>query len=75
MSDNSLHYLGERPKAIFENTAIPEYVNPDVVAAAFITEEVSIDQVTLKGFLKNKILESPTIDLYLGHCVTEILIS
>ena len=72
LADVSLHYMGERPGAIFKKIDIPEYVNPDVVSAAFLTEEVSIDQSGLKALLKKKILESPSIDLFLGHCVTEI---
>jgi len=72
LSDGGLNYLGERPKAIFRKVTIPKYINPDVVSAAFLTEEVSIDQIGLKEMLKKKILESPSIDLFLDHCVTEI---
>lgn len=72
LSDSDLHYLGERPNAIFKRVDIPEYVSPDVVDSAILTEEVSIDQTGLKEILKRKISESSSIDLYLGHRVSEI---
>lgn len=72
LSDESLHYLGERPRSIFRKIAIPKYINPDVVTASFFTEEVSVNQVKLKNLLKTKILNSPLIDIYLNHRVTEI---
>ena len=72
LSDDSLNYLGKRPKTIFKKVVIPKYINPDIVSAAFLTEEISIDQIRLKELLKRKISESPSIGLFLDHCVTEI---
>jgi len=43
-----------------------------MVTASFFTEEVSVNQVKLKGLLKTKIHELPSIDLFLDHQITEI---
>ncbi|HSG44840.1 MAG TPA: hypothetical protein VLA72_16965 [Anaerolineales bacterium] len=44
-----------------------------MVDAAFLTEEVSVDQVILRNRLKKKIFGSPSINPLLGHEVIEIL--
>jgi hypothetical protein len=73
LSDKTLHYLGKRPGSIFKKIATPEYINPEMVSASFFTEEVSVNQVKLKDLLKKKILELPSINIFLGHLVTEIV--
>lgn len=72
LSDKTLHYLGERPSAIFRKTAIPKYINPDAVNASFFTAEVSVNQITLKSLLKEKILKSASINPFLEHRVMEV---
>ena len=72
LTEDGLHYLGGRPPSIFRKVDIPEYVNPSMVSASFLTEEVSIDQLGLKELLKQKILESTVVEVFLDHVVTEI---
>ncbi|MGH9579534.1 MAG: hypothetical protein ACRD2R_00960 [Terriglobales bacterium] len=72
LSDEGLHYLGARPPSIFRRVATPGYVNPAMAAASFITEEVSVSQLGVKDRLKKRLLEFPSIGIFLGHRVTEI---
>lgn len=71
-AETRLHYLGDRPARVFEETTIPDYVAPEVAAAAFLTAEVSVDQWRLKQLLKQHLAASSSIDLLLEHQVQEI---
>jgi glycine/D-amino acid oxidase-like deaminating enzyme len=72
LADEGLHYLGERPGSLFRKIAIPGYINPAAVGAAFLTREVSVNQVALKELLKRKLLQLPSIRVFLDHRVTGI---
>src|SRR5688572_24890107 len=72
LKDPTLHYLGSRPTRIFQKIPIPWYVDPNLIDAAYLTEEVSVDQPRIKELFKQKILNSALIELFLEHQVIEI---
>lgn len=67
--DPAMHYLGARPRKMFEETDIPENAKPGMVLAAFDTCEGFVDQTILNGLIKDEIVRSPLIELCLGSCV------
>lgn len=70
--NTKLHYLGVRTDSIYEKTIVPRYIESSLVQAAYKTIEVSVDQVGLKDLMKQKIFNTPSIQLFLKHEIVDI---
>ena len=73
VQDSGLSYLGKKPVKIFNERPLPWYVNPDFVEAAFQTEEVSVDQPSLRLLIERFLTGRQEIKLFLEHKVEQIV--
>ncbi|SHO42873.1 putative FAD dependent oxidoreductase [Nitrosotalea sinensis] len=71
IKNKNLMYLGKRPQKLFQETTIPEQVNPDLFQACFATEEVCLYLESFNEVIKKKI-QSENIPLYLNRRVTNV---
>lgn len=71
-ADESLHYLGRRPKQLYTPGQIPSYVNTKLVSDCFETAEVSIDQLKLHRILQEALART-RVTVRTRHTVLEIL--
>lgn len=70
--DPSLHYLGQRPPQMFQETAIPKEAASDIITAAFDTAEAFVDQVAFNALIRRAVEADSRIELFLQSRVAGV---